>query len=159
LNHEVNDWFRNMPEIYATTLQLELRMNQISKLISHNLAMYTPQLRQLSQQVLIAASHSPNRFNDVDWQEWCATLTTESAAPVKAATPLNDKRKIQQALIKNHTVLKKPSATTMKRPASIDSASKMKRPASIFSVKLRTKGPKVIKRHPFKLERCRRPPT
>ena len=48
LNHEVNEWFRNMPEIYSVTLQLELRMNQFSKLISHNLAMYTPQLRQLN---------------------------------------------------------------------------------------------------------------
>ena len=45
LHHEVNNWFRNSDGKYLQTLEVQLSINVVGKLLSHNTAMYCPGLR------------------------------------------------------------------------------------------------------------------
>jgi hypothetical protein len=140
LNHEINSWFENMPQIYAATLKLELHMNMVMKLMTHNTAMYKPQLRQLSQQCLAAASHSNDRFTVDGWETWCNNGYTD--------LPLHIARSQQRPLILAH------EAAVLKRPAGMRKVSK--RPASSTCVvPRRACTVKRIKRHPFNLKRVK----
>ena len=45
LHSEINRWFRPQTNKYAATLQMQLHVNQYSKFVAHNAAMYRPTLR------------------------------------------------------------------------------------------------------------------
>ena len=53
LHHQMNTWFRNQPELHRTTLQMQLDVNRLGKLIAHNSAAYSPTLRQLDPQTVL----------------------------------------------------------------------------------------------------------
>ena len=48
LHAEVNRWFRNQPEVFASTVELQLRVSTLAKLQAHNCALYSRTLRQLA---------------------------------------------------------------------------------------------------------------
>ena len=160
LNHEVNAWLSNMPEVYAATMRLELHINMLKKLMTHNLAMYSPQLRQLSQQTIAAASHSNDRVSAVDWNTWCSSPNV--------VMPLQKAKVDQQQKVLAHERSHGRSKTThlamkhfvLKRPGAYSSKSQcvtMKRPAAVMPSALvnRQVKKKHIKRHAFNLRRTK----
>ncbi len=42
MNHEINSWLRNQPDVYATTVGLQLRVSALGKLLTHSSALYCP---------------------------------------------------------------------------------------------------------------------
>jgi hypothetical protein len=149
LNHEINTWFRNLNDVYAGTLKLALHINRTKKLLTHNIAMYTPQLRQLSQQTIAAASHSEDRICAADWTSWCTHRANGFAT--NAGLPNYKAIKDQQQIILLH------EKNMKKRPAAVVI---FKRPGAILptAVAKRDKvGKRVIKRRPFNLKRTKTP--
>ena len=155
LNHEVNTWFQNMPEVYAPTLRLELRINRLKKLLTHNTAMYRPQLRKLSQQTIAAACHSSDRLTDSAWVAWCkSTQHKDVSGP---ALPLHVERQKHKHIVTTHERKHRTNpdvSSVKKKPAK--SGKSFKRPAAILPKKIaKNKVIKKIKRHPFNLKRVK----
>ena len=148
LNHEINEWMRNLPEVYAAILKLELHINRFKKLLTHNLAMYHPMLRQLRQQTIAAASHNNNRIDSDSWDSWCDAASGNISADI-ADLPLFKMRQDQRerVLHHEHTVMKKPAAicALLKRPGAVF--------PKMFVARIGTKKP--IKRHAFALRRVK----
>ena len=49
LHHEINNFFRETPKIHKTTLSLKLKILQLSKLMTHNAALYYETPRQMAE--------------------------------------------------------------------------------------------------------------
>ena len=71
MNHEINTWFRNQPEIYSSTVELQLRVGALGKLQAHNCAMYSPTLRQIRPANVLARGTSTFSFSDQAWRRFC----------------------------------------------------------------------------------------
>ena len=59
----MNNWFRNIPEMYSGTVSLQLRMNTFTKLKVHCVSMYTPLLRQQTHGATASAISGGWRFD------------------------------------------------------------------------------------------------
>ena len=107
LHAELNKWFRNQPELYISTLILQLRINQVAKLIVHNSAMHRPLLRLHNQNTLLIALAWSWEFEIGDaWSAWVDS---------QASLPLCDKmHETKQALKAKNA----PKRIIGKRPAS-----------------------------------------
>ena len=126
LHAEINRWFRNQPEVFPSTLALQLSVARLGKLLSHNSAMYTPTLRQMRQDTVLSATVAAVTLERDTWDNW-----VHSRAPVSAVRPLSWKRKALQRRIRaaglrkpgrmysRHVVRKRPARRILtKRPAS-----------------------------------------
>ena len=100
LHAEVNRWFRNQQELYSTTLALQLQVNSLGKLLSHNSALYRPTLVQRKQTIVLTAVACTLSISPTDWQEFCKK---------PAALKLALKRKQLSKLVRMH-ITKKPAA-------------------------------------------------
>ena len=67
LHAGINAWFKNQPELYSTTLTLQLEMAHLSKLLTHNMSLYRPQLRQLDQATMLKYT---SRHVDLTPEKW-----------------------------------------------------------------------------------------
>jgi len=154
LNHELNSWFSNMPEVYAATLRLELHINMVKKLMTHNVAMYSPQLRQLSQQTIATASHSNDRISRSDWNAWCISqvglgdaagmLPLHKAKVVQRRRVLvHERARPKKHITRKYYVMRRPAA--LKRPAAV-------MPTAVVNYKVANK---KVKRHAFNLKRVK----
>ena len=124
LHHEINNWFRNQPELYSQTLQLQLEVNCLGKLISHNAAAYSPGLRQLDQQTILVASAARMEIPDAVWSAWVGELAPEDPGrQVKATLPLRAERLRTAALLKQKRV---PRRIISKKPAASCTVRKVK---------------------------------
>ena len=134
LHSEINRWFKNQPEIYAPTLELQLRVGQMAKLMCHNAAMYRPTLRQFSHQTVLNLVANSIVFDQDEWLRSCSELAVKDGV-LAMATPVL----VQQRVQIHHRI----QDWTMKRPAACKRPAAFKRPAA------------NIKRHPFNLKRAR----
>ena len=110
IHSEINRWFRNQPELYSTTLALQLDVNALGKLMSHNAALYKPTLRQMNQQTVISSLVTHLTFSSDEWLSFCS-------APVqlpgrKRRAEISDKVKAH-AKSKSSRVRKRPSKRTV----------------------------------------------
>ena len=78
LHAELNQWFRNQPELYITTLQLQLDFGVLAKLMAHSAAMYRPTLRQLRQQTVLSAVTEYFRIADNPWRKYCRAFRRDA---------------------------------------------------------------------------------
>ena len=67
LHSEINRWFRPQTNKYAATLQMQLHVNQYSKFVAHNAAMYRPTLRWKSSAEVLIVAASAIKFDKQDW--------------------------------------------------------------------------------------------
>ena len=158
--------------MFPTTLTLELRVARLSKLLSHNAALYRPTLRQMLSVDVLPVAASGVRLAGPPWREWCGSQVREAAARLASVLPLaKDRKELQRRIGKfalrvaklkvAYYVTRKPVGAT-KKPASAfkSSLSVKKRPASLTVVASRkTDQPrhKVAKRTPFTLQRSHLP--
>jgi hypothetical protein len=118
LHAEINRWFRNNPEFYATTLGLQLKINTTGKLMAHNSALYQATLRQLPHATVLGAAACAFTIRDDSWGEWCAHLQVQDRSiPERAPLPLHQKRIATTAIIAQHSTatLRRPSAAPLRR--------------------------------------------
>ena len=134
LHREINNWCSNQPEVHRTTLEMQLHVNSFSKLMTHNTALYSPGLRQMSQQEVLSALSAKWAFPTAVWDSMCKDLLSTDEHTISAAClPRLRERQWTAKGLKHRRI-------TCKRPAA---ACIIKRPAR--------KG--VLKRHAFNL--CR----
>ncbi|CAK0792945.1 unnamed protein product, partial [Prorocentrum cordatum] len=134
LHAEVNRWFRNQPELYLETLELQLAAATHAKLIAHNAAMYAPALRALTSQTVLATAIGRQLASPDEWQRFCAAQASGVGAPAKACLPKSAQRKASQPLAKQWAKDRKNfKSIVRKRPAAMKAA--QKRPAAMKGVK------------------------
>lgn len=132
LHAEINRWFKNQPDIFAATLELQLSVCRLAKLLCHNAAMYRPTLRQCSHQTVLHLVANSVAFEEAAWLRSCAELSVKDGVVAMASPDL-----VQQRI----EVAKRIRNWTAKRPAAAEEHVSRKRPAG------------SIKRHPFNLKR------
>ncbi len=65
----LNKAFRNLPEVYSGTLEVQVSLLQYSRLKSHTSALNTPTLSQMRNRDVRALSQASIRFSPADWTE------------------------------------------------------------------------------------------
>jgi len=70
LHAELNRWWKNSPEQLPTTLQLHLAIGHFGKLLAHNAALYSPTLRQVGHDQVLALALRGIQFAGDEWQSW-----------------------------------------------------------------------------------------
>jgi hypothetical protein len=119
LNHEINSWFRNQPECYQETLRLQLHINCIGKLMSHNSSLYRPTLRQLDARTVLTGVVHMFRIREELWKKYCNILKTEGMRRRKAALPLVSSRAADEPAAREWCRARKKPSSVLKRPGSI----------------------------------------
>ena len=115
LHAEINRWFRNQPEVYISTLILQLRINWIAKLMVHNAALYTPLLRNHDQGTLLIAIAAKWSFGANAWADWVGS---------PLALELADARRSTECALRARKV---PRRIIRKKPAYSVSVKKLKK--------------------------------
>ncbi|CAK0831613.1 unnamed protein product [Prorocentrum cordatum] len=153
-NHEINTWFRNQGDIYASTAELQLRIGFLGKLQAHSCALYSPTLRQLRQANVLSRSIMAWAFPRDDWKSYCALQAqcgTDVLAP--ARLPLREARQRVARLIAERAarVRGKPAA---REAAPAGQRGAQKKPAARALLdSLRDRREPRIKRTAFTLKR------
>ena len=150
LHAELNRWWKNSPEQFPTTLQLHLSVGHMGKLLAHNAALYSPTLRQVGHDQVLALALRAVQFTEPDWLNWCLDGVRADLPLFRAREDLSG-RLVAQGMSARQTsktqylVLKKPAGGTVvrKKPAGLQV---LKKPAG---VQMRGK----LRRTPFTLQR------
>ncbi len=170
LNAEINSWNQNQPELFITTLTMQLKAAILGKQLAHNKALYSPTLRQMSHDSVLQMALSSSLFPQDKWVAWCAASGVSHGSPRGQALPLASRRKDIQQRIRafnvrgpmrykeTFSIRKRPSAATARR--GFRGGRVLKRPASWDVVVSRTpcessRGKR--RRTPFTLDRQRLP--
>ena len=121
LHREVNTWFRNEPELHRSTLQLQLDINGIAKLMAHGAAAYRPGLRQMEQVTLLSVLTAQIAFPPSTWSAWVGELEPPSGTrQLKASLPLKAERLATSAKLRKvfrRIVSKRPAMHVIHRRA------------------------------------------
>jgi hypothetical protein len=123
LHAELNRWWKNSPEQFPTTLQLHLSVGHMGKLLAHNAALYTPTLRQVGHDQVLALALRGVIFTDKGWEAWCQGGLTADLPLFSEREELKAGLKAQSGQKKVATktvyvVNKKPAAKGFKKPAA-----------------------------------------
>ena len=92
LHAELNTWYRSQPEVFPTTLELQLDVARLGKLLAHNAAMYHPTSRQVRHEQVRDLAVSGCGWSAAEWQAWCAQGCSHGAI-TPALLPKAAKRK------------------------------------------------------------------
>jgi len=99
---EMNRWFRYSSEAYSSTLQLQLWMSVLAKLLAHTSALYRPTLRQLRHQDVLARVCASLRCPENSWAAHCGQGCDGARPLAKAALPLRLARQALRVEIRLH---------------------------------------------------------
>ena len=81
LHAEMKRWFNAIYDMHKPTLILELRVFQLSKLLSHNSALYRPTIVRIRQNLVLArVAGSHNIFDEESWKEGIRRVSEEATA-------------------------------------------------------------------------------
>ena len=132
LHHEINNFFRETQKIHKTTLSLKLKILQLSKLMTHNAALYYETTRQMAEAEVLARTCSKEMWSSEQWREWCEQLQG-NARIEKAPLQLHPQREEERAKVKE-SVRKKPAgnvhSSSLKRrrtPHTLDRQDNLRR--------------------------------
>ena len=132
MNEQTNKKFRNIPELYQSTLELNCYAFSFLKLFSHNCAEYCPTDITVSQQTVLSHNLSVFQFTQAEWQ---SVLLTKTKLMEKRCEHKERIRKKPTARL----IGTKKLAVVSKRPAAVILKHGIRR--------------KVIKRHTFNKRR------
>ena len=154
LHAEMARWLRTQPEVFLSTLQLQLHICHIGKLLSHNSALYRPTLRQMSQQNVLACAAAAFPLDEKDWSAFVSEQYEGNCTHAqRAKAPLAWKRKALQARILAHAQ-QHPDAYQGRRKRTRQElrfviSRLAKRPAQVQVFKRPSGRPMPLKRTPF----------
>ena len=147
---ELNRWWRNSPEQFPTTLQLHLMVGHLGKLLAHNSALYSPTLRQVPHDQVLALAVRCVSFGEQGWRSWCE-------AGARAEVPMFLEREELGARLAElpKAGSSKDVFKVMKKPAAASSKKKPSAAASVevTKVKVAKSQFKKFRRTPFSLKR------
>ncbi len=110
LHAEINGWFRQTQRLHRSTLKLKLDILTLSKLLSHNAALYSPTARQTLSSHVLARRLGAGLWTHEQWAAWVGT-----DAHQKAPLPIEKQRRAEAKRIKEFAA-KRPAIK--KRPSS-----------------------------------------
>ena len=99
LHREINNWFRQTQTMHQPTFRLKLRILTISKLISHNAALYAPTVRQLNQSVVLSRAVCRDIWAPLEWKQWCSAKCQRNRIG-KATLPYCEMRKLHESRLR-----------------------------------------------------------
>ena len=70
-HREVNSWYNNQPELYASTIELQLRYARFGRMLAQSGALFSPTVRTLSQSEVMSRSIAHVRQPLDTWAERC----------------------------------------------------------------------------------------
>ncbi len=155
LHAELNRWYRSQPEVFPTTLELQLDVARLGKMLAHNAAMYHPTSRQVRHEQVRDLAVSGCGWNESEWQGWCAQCRRDDAI-IPAPLPKAAQRK---ELGEKIAAKGKPQAGrrtvkyVVKKPAGRGSPAN-KNTVVIVAEQRELKRPWRLKRTPFTLDRA-----
>ncbi len=117
---------KNQPELYITTVEVQLRVIHIAKLLTHNAALYAPTLRQLRQEEVLAKTLMSVEWPAIEWQDFCNAQACNTYVEA-ASVPLLATRKRTTLALKARVVLKRPSAKRVVHKRSVFTLRRIKR--------------------------------
>eukprot|EP00435_Cladocopium_sp_Y103_P017516 s1987_g4.t1 len=114
LHAEINAWSRQIQGLHRSTLLLKLPILQLGKLLSHNVALCHPPLRQTRDNMILARASCAPTWTVTSWASFC------SMQQQKAALPLHQQRVAEARAVREHAVAMKvvrrclpPTGTTL----------------------------------------------
>lgn len=116
LHAELNGWFRQIQSMHRSTLCLKLDILRLGKLLSHNTSLYSPTARQMPQSHVLARRLGTPVWDRAAWESWVVEQR-KSGRTSRSDMPLAKRRQSERDAV-HQTNLKRPAATTFKRPAS-----------------------------------------
>jgi len=115
---EINSWARNTGDVYRETVELQLSVAVLGKMLAHTNALTHPTLRQLRASDVLARQVALLRIDEASWTAHCAVGERGSLSLAPARLPLKkarDKLRLRLWGQKRGS----PSAVILKRPAGL----------------------------------------
>jgi hypothetical protein len=110
LHAEINRWFHTIQTLHQSTLELKLHTLCLRKQLPHVSAMSCPTTKQMPPATVLVNMLRHGLWDDAsEWDTWCGSLGTEGRKLAKAALPLAEQRREEEA---------KVAAWVRKRPAA-----------------------------------------
>ncbi len=142
LNHEINSWFRNQPDVYASTVDLQLRVSALGKLLAHNSALYSPTTSAMTPSLVLARAVAALAQTEGDWKTYTAELANTARGTTRSSVlPLHQLRRRHSGMIAAHkaktttAVLKRPSRGLVCKKPSMSSSKVARRKRTVFTLK------------------------
>ena len=132
LHAELNGFFRQIQSMHRSTLCLKLQILRLGKLLSHNLALYSPTARQMPGAHVLARRLGEPLWTAESWTAWSKTTREEGLLLPLKKRRLQEQRVISKAMKKpaSHKKSRKRTAFTLERGVRIRRSGVQKRPAS-----------------------------
>lgn len=119
LHAEINGWFRQTQSIHQSTLKLKLGILTLSKLLSHNAALYSPAARQMMSSQVLARRIGNGLWSKDEWNAWAHRSSEKAQLPVEK-TRQGEASRLKRFLAKKPAVLcKRPAAKGHKTPFNL----------------------------------------
>jgi len=113
---EINTWTRNAGEVYRETVELQMSIAVLGKLLSHTSALARPTLRQLRPAEILARQVAVLRIPPESWLRHCEVGSQGGASLTRARLPLQLSRgRLRRRLWS--WARTRPSEQLKKRPA------------------------------------------
>ncbi|MCP4193639.1 MAG: hypothetical protein GY768_23755, partial [Planctomycetaceae bacterium] len=110
MNHEINSWFGNQPDVYATTVRA------LGKLLAHNSALYCPTTCAMPSSLVLARTVANLAQPQADWRAYTAQVASFGRGVTRPSIlPFHQLRQRHAKMISAHKaavgrgVLKRPS--------------------------------------------------
>ena len=156
LHADMNRWCANQSEWYLSTAQLQLQVNSLARLLSHNCALYSPTLRQLRQSEVLSRACGGIQLPDAQWKDYCTQLQREGLNLLaQASLPLQQAREATKKLIRAHEVRMRPAAVKdiarsvrsgriLRKPSAAHEV--WKRPAAVTGISTSVRSGRILRK-------------
>jgi hypothetical protein len=82
LHAKMNSWFLQTQGLHQTTLKIKLSILTLSKLLSHNAALYSPTAAQLPSSQVLARRLGQGLWTKESWASWAACSLQKANLPM-----------------------------------------------------------------------------
>jgi len=115
---ELNRWFRHSSEVYGQTVDLQLRLGVLGKLLTHSSALWSPTLRQMRHQSVLAQRAAALTIPAEEWERHCGELDRGGYSLRRADLKIMTARKKLAFSLREHA-RRALSQVVRRRPASV----------------------------------------
>ena len=115
----INRWFRNQPAVFVQTIRLQLQVNFLACLLTHNTALYSPTLRQMRQVDLLFHKVATMAISDEEWAEFTRRPLAFPVAAAKEKTRQAIKERAPQGKAQAKRPRKRTVFTSKRKPTAV----------------------------------------
>eukprot|EP00435_Cladocopium_sp_Y103_P025845 s3264_g6.t1 len=130
LHAELKLFFRQIQSMHRSTLTLKLNILRLGKLLSHNLALYSPTARQMPAVHILARRLGQSLWTEKAWTNWVEAGHKHGAILPQKAKRLHEQQLVQSIKRPAHKSCRKRTAFTLERGKRVRRTGVYKRPAS-----------------------------